>query len=283
MLRSYLYAPGNRTDLLAKVATRGADAVVLDLEDAVPQAEKVAARHAVAAWLSDRDADDATQVYVRINGGAAALDDLAGLPLDRLDGVRLPKVEDAALVRAVDDVLARAEANGARVVLHPLVESVQGLFRLDEIVAASSRIERFIFGAGDYVLDVAGEATPDRQETLFARSYLVARSRFLGIGAPIAHVYTPIADLESLGRACRVDRALGFFGRSCIHPSQVATINAGFTFGPADVERAQGMVEAYRASVAAGRGAVVAPNGMFVDEAGYKRALRILTVAANTR
>lgn len=97
MLRSYLYAPGNRADLLAKVATRGADAVVLDLEDAVPKAEKVAARRAVAAWLTARDPADSTQSYVRINGGPAALEDLAGLPLDRLDGVRLPKVEDPEL------------------------------------------------------------------------------------------------------------------------------------------------------------------------------------------
>jgi len=282
MLRSYLYAPGNRADLLAKVASRGADAIVLDLEDAVPAAEKAAARAAVAALLRGRGGAGATPVYVRINGGAAALEDLAELPLDRLDGVRLPKAEDPELVRAVDRALAAAEPGGRRVVLHPLVESVQGLFRLDELAAASSRIERFIFGAGDYVLDVAGEATPERQETLFARSYLVARSRYLGLGAPIAHVYTPIADLEGLARACRVDRALGFFGRSCIHPSQVAVINDGFTFGAQDVERAKVMVDAYLASAEAGRGAVVAPNGMFVDEAGYKRALRILAVAAST-
>jgi citrate lyase subunit beta/citryl-CoA lyase len=148
------------------------------------------------------------------------------------------------------------------------------------VAKASIRIERFIFGAGDYVLDIAGEATADRSETLYARSKLVARSRLLGLAAPIAHVYTPIADLAGLANASRVDRAMGYFGRSCIHPKQVAVINDAFSFGKLEIQRARGMVDGYRAAVAEGRGSIVVADGTFVDEAGYKRALRILSVAA---
>jgi len=280
LIRSFLYAPANRPDLLAKVATCGADAIVLDLEDAVPAAEKAAAREAVAEFL-DRGGDaPALPVFVRVNAGEAAIADLAALPLHKVTGIRLPKVERPELVAQVDGMLAAVEAAGHRVVLHPLVESVVGLYRLQEIVRASSRIERFIFGAGDYVLDIAGEATPERAETLYARSRLVAQSRYLGIGAPIAHVYTPIADLDGLVRACRIDRAMGYFGRSCIHPKQVAVINDAFSFGPKEIERAQRMVDGYREAAARGQGAVVVADGTFVDEAGYKRALRVLGVAA---
>jgi citrate lyase subunit beta/citryl-CoA lyase len=280
LIRSFLYAPANRPDLLAKVATRGADAIVIDLEDAVPASEKSAARQAAAEYL-DRGSDEpALPVFVRVNAGETALTDLAALPLHRITGIRLPKVEHPDLVARVDGVLAAAEGTDHRVVLHPLVESVLGLYHLEDIVRASPRIERFIFGAGDYVLDIAGEATADRLETLYARSHLVARSRYLGIGSPIAHVYTPIADLDGLARACRVDRAMGFFGRSCIHPTQVAVINEAFSFGPKEIERAQRMVDGYREAAERGRGSVVVADGTFVDEAGYKRALRVLRVAS---
>jgi citrate lyase subunit beta / citryl-CoA lyase len=283
LIRSYLYAPANRPDLLAKVASRGADAIVIDLEDAVPPSEKVAARGAAADYLAASGGREAIPVFVRVNAGEAALADLAELPLDKVTGIRLPKVEDPALVKAVDDALAAAQGAGHRVVLHPMIESVQGLYRIGEFVRASARIERFIFGAGDYLLDVAGEATPERAETLYARSMLVARSRFLGIEAPIAHVFTPISNLEGLATACRLDRAMGFFGRSCIHPTQVATINESFSFGAREIARAQGMVDGYLAAAASGRGSVVVADGTFVDEAGYKRAQRVLAVAAGLR
>jgi citrate lyase beta subunit len=96
-------------------------------------------------------------------------------------------------------------------------------------------------------------------------------------------VFTPISNLEGLANACKVDRAMGFFGRSCIHPTQVAVINESFSFGAREIARAQGMVDGYRAAVAQSRGSVVVADGTFVDEAGYKRAQRVLAVAAGQR
>jgi citrate lyase subunit beta/citryl-CoA lyase len=277
LIRSYLYAPANRPDLLRKVATRGADAVVIELEDAVPRDEKHDARRAAAGFVADA-AENAPPIYVRINSGEMGLEDVDALPLQKVTGIRVPKAEDAALIARVDAALAKAE-RAKHVVLHPLIESVRGLYRLDEIAKASSRIERFIFGAGDYVLDVGAEATPERLETLYARQRLVARSRYLGVDAPIAHVYTPIADLEGLSRACRLDRSMGFHGRSCIHPSQVPVVNDAFRVGEREIERARRMVEGYLEAVAHGRGSVVVSDGTFVDEAGYKRAQRVLAIA----
>lgn len=280
LIRSYLYAPANRADLLAKVATRGADAVIVDLEDSVPAAEKAAARVAAAAYLDALDAANAPPVYVRVNAGAIGLADVAGLPVGKLAGVRVPKAEDPDLIRRFDALLREREGDGRRTLLHPMIESVCGLYLLDELARASGRVERFIFGAGDYVHDIGGEATAERFETLYARGRLVARSRHLGLAAPIAHVYTPIADLEGLARACREDRALGYYGRSCIHPTQIATINAAFSPGPREIARAQAMVDGYQAAMRQGRGSVVIADGTFVDEAGFKRAQRVLNLAS---
>lgn len=276
LLRSYLYVPGNRRDLLEKVLRQGADAIVVDLEDAVPATEKAVARRITAQFIADVPADAGSAIFVRLNAGDAALEDAAGLPTTRIAGLRLPKAEDPALVAALDRLLGGA----AGVEITPIIESVKGLYALDEIARAARRVRRFAFGAGDFVHDIRGEATAERTETLLARSHIVLRSRFLGLGPPIAHVYTPIKDLAGLERFCRTDRALGFFGRSCIHPSQVPTINAAFTYGPEATTRARCIVESYQEAAGRGCGAFTLPDGTFVDEAVMHRAERILAIAA---
>jgi len=276
--RSFLYAPGNRADLLAKVGRCGADAIVIDLEDAVPAGAKAEARHAAAQFLQSLPTTAGPAAFVRINAGPAGLDDLAALPLGALAGIRLPKLEDAETVAAVDRVLQAAAA--PHIVIHPIIESVRGLYGMEQFVQASRRIERYIFGAGDYVRDIGAEATPDRIATLHARARIVARSRLLGLKPPIAHVFSMIKDIAGLAEACRVDRAMGFFGRSCIHPSQVATVNAAFSYSADDIERARRAVEAYAGAARAGRGAIVLDDGTLIDEAGLKRAQRVLEVAA---
>ncbi len=276
LLRSYLYAPGNRPDLLAKVLRQGADAVIIDLEDAVPSGEKQAARRIVASFLSELTADAAASIFVRLNGGELGLEDASALPLGRLAGLRVPKAENPRLVARLDRLIGEAPG----VEIHPIIESVTGLFALDDIARASARVRRVAFGAGDFVCDIRGETTPSRDETFVARSQIVLRSRLLGLEPPIAHVYTPIRDLDGLARVCREDRALGFFGRSCIHPSQVETINSAFTYGAEEESQARRVVDAWRQLSAAGRGAFTLDDGTFVDEAVMHRAARILALAA---
>ncbi|MEW6645434.1 MAG: CoA ester lyase [Pseudomonadota bacterium] len=279
-IRSYLYAPGNRPDLLGKVLGTGADAVILDLEDAVPPAEKARARGIVGDFLN---ASPKGTVLVRLNGGVDALADLAALTARGLHGVLLPKAEDPELIRAIDRLLAAREDAAAvppgSVIVQPLIESVAGLYGLDAMAAASPRIRRFAFGAGDFVRDLRAEPTPARLETLYARQHLVARSRFLRLEAPVAHVFMPVKDLEALRRACEEDRALGFQGRSCIHPAQIPIVNDVFRHGAEDIARAQAILAAYAAALREGRGALVLDDGTFVDEAVAARARDILAGA----
>ena len=276
-LRSYLYAPGNRPDLLAKVASRGADAIILDLEDAVPAAEKARACEMVTAFLN---AGSSVPAFVRLNSGDAALGDIARLDVGGLHGVTVAKAESPALIRQIDEALAVRERKAGcavgSVLIQPLIESVCGLFGLDELAAASQRIRRVGFGAGDFVRDIRAQATETRIETLYARMHLVARCRFLNLEAPVSHVFSRIRDLDGLRRACVEDRALGFAARSCIHPSQVAVINASFGPTEQEVAHAHAIIEAYAVATEAGRGSLVMEDGTFIDEAVALRARDVL-------
>lgn len=281
LIRSYLYVPGNRPDLFDKALGSGADALILDLEDAVPPAEKARGRQLVSDFLA---AAPRANVFVRVNSGTAGLEDVTALEACGLAGVLIPKAEQACLVGRIDEELSRREVEAGRSVGHiliqPLIETVAGLYDLGELAAASARVRRFAFGAGDFVRDIRGEPTPARLETLYARTQLVARSRLLRLEPPVAHVFTPIKDSEGLRRACAEDRALGFFGRSCIHPSQVAIINAAFDRYE-DVLHAKAVLAAYGRSTEEGRGALVLDDGTFVDEAVAARARDVLSRLPN--
>ena len=272
-IRSLLYAPGNRPDLMEKVARSGAHAIILDLEDAVPPAEKINACTIVSDYLQ---AGPPLPAFVRLNGGPAALEDLARLDLANLSGVLVPKAQDPALIAGID----RALAANPDILIQPLIESVAGLYGMDALAAASTRIRRVSFGAGDFVRDLRAQATESRIETLYARQHVVARSRFLGLDAPVAHVFSRIRDLDGLRRACVEDRALGFGARSCIHPSQVPIINAAF--GPTEAEIAQALRirAAYADAKAAGRGSLLLADGTFIDEAVDLRAQDVLDAAS---
>ncbi len=271
-IRSLLYAPGNRPDLMDKVARSGAHAAILDLEDAVPPAEKERARAIVGEWLA---AGPPLPAFVRLNAGFVGLEDLSRLVLPGLSGVLVPKAEDPALIAAID----RALAGRPDVLIQPLIETVVGLYGLDALAAASPRVRRVSFGAGDFVRDLRAQATEARTETLYARQHIVARSRYLGLDAPVAHVFSRIRDLDGLRRACVEDRALGFGARSCIHPSQVAIINAAFGPTESDVAQARRIRSAYAEAKVAGRGSLLLEDGTFIDEAVDLRARDVLSEA----
>ena len=279
-IRSYLYAPGNRPELMAKAARSGAHAVILDLEDAVPAAEKAGACLTVRAFL---EAEPAIPAFVRLNSGGAALQDLARIGVRGLAGVLVPKAEDPALIGEIDRALSESEArdglDGGGAIIQPLIESAAGLYGLDALAQASPRIRRVAFGAGDYVRDIRAQATETRTETLYARMHLVARSRFLQLEAPVAHVFSRVRDLEGLRRACAEDRALGFQARSCIHPTQVAVINAAFAPTQDELAQARWVLAAYSEATAAGRGSLLLEDGTFIDEAVALRAQDVVSSA----
>lgn len=287
--RSYLYAPGSRPEMMRKALRAGADAVILDLEDAVAPDAKDAARGGVAALLDEiaapadapRDGDRTGDVHVRVNrdGDGYHAGDLDAAVRAGLDALRLPKVEDADAVAEVAarlDTLERERGLPAgHVWLYPTVESARGMAVVNE-VAAVDRVARFAFGTSDLLADL-GIAYETPWSTLYLRSELVLRSRLAGIGPPVDSVHTDLEDTDGLHEAARHAASLGFHGKSVIHPRQLATVHEVFTPSAAAIERAQRIVAALADAEAAGRGAVTL-DGEFVDAAVVARARALLAL-----
>lgn len=279
-IRSYLYCPATRLDFVAKIAKTEADAVILDLEDSVPPAEKPAARIKLFDLLSKPQPLEGKKLFLRLNSGDESLLDARQAISSRIDGVFLAKCESGSEIEALDAELSiieeRIDIPDRSICVVPLIESVRGLDSIGAIAGASPRVRRFAFGAGDYVTDIRGRPTPARAETLFPRCTIVTLSRRYDLEAPISHVYVPIQDDAGLAKACEEDRALGFGARSCIHPRQVPTINACFAPSAEDLRIAAEIVAAYSKATEAGLGSVIAPNGQFVDLATVRWAKSLL-------
>jgi len=277
LFRSYLYVPATRPEFFPKAAVGDADAIVIDLEDAVAPNAKQQARENLSQLLLSEYANH-KPVFVRVNGDEQVFDDIKAISA-QIAGIRLPKCECADTTRAVDKALLDVEQKlglmEGSIELIPMVETARGLFLMDDVVAASSRIKRFDFGAGDYDRDIGGRKTPERLETLFARGYIASRSRFLGLERPLGHV-TSIMDPDTLHRICKEDSSIGFFGRSCIHPKQVAIINNAFNPTEQELAKARSIVEHFEARADGGTGAFFMPDNSFVDMATYRRAKKFV-------
>lgn len=284
LFRSYLFAPGNSEKLLQKVFSAGADAVVLDLEDAVPAAEKAQARRMVAALLERQHAGPSLPVYVRVNGMETGLwrEDLAAIVGPGLRGVRLPKAEAAADVGRFVDALQEQEARrglapGAIEVVCT-IETARGVCAAHAL-AACPRVANLTFGAADFAQDAGVDPGEEETETLMARSQLVLASRAAGIDPPVASVFTRVHDDEGLRRSTEAARRLGFFGRSVIHPRQLPVVHEVFTPAADAVARAREIVEVYEGALAHGRGTALTGDGRFVDVAVARRARALLSLA----
>ena len=261
--RSYLFVPADRPERYAKALASGADAVIVDLEDAVAPAAKVQARDSLRAWLAEAPAP----VIVRINGVDSAWfgDDLSICNHASVLGVMLPKAERG------DDLARVASAAPGRRLL-PLVETAAGLDRARELAAVPG-VERLAFGTIDFQLDVSIDG--DADELLYFRSHLVLASRLGGCLPPVDGVSTAIDDLRLLESDTDHARRLGFGAKLCIHPRQVAIVNRAFTPSAEAREWARRVVDA------AGRaeGSAVAVDGRMVDRPVLLRAQRILAQA----
>ena len=251
-----LFVPGNRPERFAKAAATEADAVIIDLEDAVDPADKPAARDNLAAHgVTDKP------VIARINGADSSWweDDIAVLKSARLDGVMVPKAEDP-------DALRAAAATGAAVIA--LVETARGLARLAELLAVEGVVAAG-FGSLDFALDIGSE--PDWEPLAFARSSLVFQSRLAGKAAPIDGVTPAFDDAGLVEREARRAKTLGFGGKLAIHPKQVGPIRAAFRPDEAAIRWAEEVV------AAATSGAAVGVGGAMVDKPLVERARKILT------
>lgn len=282
LVRSYLYAPGDNPRLLARVAAAGADAVILDLEDAVAPERKTAARMLVAEALALVDGPGPLH-YVRINSVSSGewADDLDAVVCRSLAGVRVPKAESRAEIEAVLGELRRLEAvrglSPGAIAVVPTIESARGLLRADDM-ASLQGVEALAFGATDFLRDVGASTAAGDAETLYARSHLVVVSRAHDLRPPIASVHPLVADDEGLLQSSYAARRLGFFGRSCIHPRQVPIVHEAFAPTQDEVAEARAVIAAFERAGSAQSGSVALQDGRFVDRAVAERARQVLAL-----
>lgn len=272
-----LYVPGHRSDRFERAFTSGADLVILDLEDAVPVAQKAEAREAIVAALAGRGVGlrDETLIQVRVNAGPFLADDLAAIaPFLQTGGsarpveVRLPKVEAATdvdrVIHLLDDV---SPGSGQHIAVTAILETALGVERALEI-ASHPAVTRLALGESDLASDLA---TRHPDVIAYARTRVLFAARAAGLDAPMMSAYPDIRDQAGL-RADTADGATrGWLGRVAIHPSQLAVIASAFRPEPAEVVWAEQVLEAMRDG-----GVTTLASGEMVDPAMIGRARSIL-------
>lgn len=284
--RTFLFAPGNHPRRVEKALGLEADAVILDLEDAVAVSDKAAARKSVAEALRRPRRG---RGYVRVNAPSTPFcyRDLVETLHDKVDGVFLPKVESAADLHAVDWLMAALErdqgiAEGS-IDLVPMVETAAGVARVDRIVQARNlrpysgpwRVKRVAFGAADFSFDAGLAPSLEEPELAATRDRVVLASRAAGMEAPLDSPWFHLRDMEGFRRALERSRRGGFQGRLCVHPDQVPVANEAFTPSADEVARAERIDAAFREVEAKG-GAAVEVDGQMVDYPVVYRARALL-------
>jgi citrate lyase subunit beta/citryl-CoA lyase len=283
LLRSLLFAPANEPRKTRKLSASGADAVVLDLEDAVARDQKAAARPVARAALRDI-AGPLRCVRVNAFDTGLTAEDVAAVVCADLDAIVLPKTEAMVDLRRLDAMLDAAEAaeglaHGAVRVI-PLVETCAGIAAGAEIARGSPRILALAFGSGDLGRDLAlPTIRGDLAAALaYGRGKIVYDARAAGLPAPLDGPYLNVRDAVGLEADCRAAAALGHGGKVCIHPDQVAVANRVFGPVPEEVAFAHKVIAEFTAAEARGS-AAIAVDGVFVDYPIMIKARAIVSLA----
>ncbi|HYI87983.1 MAG TPA: CoA ester lyase [Burkholderiales bacterium] len=291
--RSFLFAPGNVARRVEKALTLEADAVIIDLEDSVATGEKAATRKSVAEALSRPRRG---RGYVRVNAPSSEFcyRDLVETLHGKVDGVVVPKIESAADLHAVDWLMANLErefgAEPGTIDLIPQIETAAGVQRVDRILQAHSlrpykgpwRVKRVAFGGADYAHELALSPDIDETQLADARARVVLSSRAAGLEGPIDSPWFHFRDAEGFARALDRSRRSGFQGRLCVHPDQLAAVNAAYLPSAAELARAERIVAAFREAEARGEAAVQV-DGEMVDYPVAYRAQALLDSVRQAR
>jgi citrate lyase subunit beta/citryl-CoA lyase len=270
--------------MLDRGPTTGADALLPDLEDAVPNEEKASARQILRDYIAGLGGKP---VFVRVNSLPTGLTrgDLEAVVVPGLHGIFLPKVERADEARQVaawlDELEPAAGVERGTVEVIPMLESALGVYRAYEIGTSTPRVVSLCFASGqdgDFQTDLGCDWSVEGTEMLYARSKVVLDARAAGLEYPLDGVFANLDDESALIADTRLAKRLGYKGRAVIHPKQVAPVNAIFTPPADEIAYYQRLLAAFEAAVAEGRASLTF-EGKMVDYAMAARARRVLALA----
>ena len=280
-LRSLLFVPGNHPKKIAKVFSYGADAVIIDLEDACAVIDKPKARDTAIAALKKAHKGLG---YIRINGidTPFCFDDIKKIVGPWLDGIVLPKLEEPEQLYTLDWTLAQFEYQAGlkrgSIDIIPIIETGLGMTNLKSIFDKPSRVRRFAFGAGDFTRDVGLKWSSDETELAYVRSHMVLTSRACGLEPPIDTVHIQLDDLKSYEDSVETGVKFGFQGKLLIHPKQVGKANELYQPSPDELEKAKQVIAAFEESESHGS-ASIQVDGYFVDYPIVEKAYSVVSRA----
>ncbi|MEC8364816.1 MAG: CoA ester lyase [Actinomycetota bacterium] len=269
-MRSMLFAPGNKYELLQKFSKIQPDIAIIDLEDAVPDSEKQVARENLQKYAQEDKT--AVTTYVRVNALVSQHfeEDIRSIP-PQIAGMVIPKVNDASDIERATQAIERNSVS-AKILVG--IETVKGLMSVQDIFGTASVFAAY-FGAEDYVHDLGGLRTDGNDEVLFARTQIGISSRLFGVPV-VDQIVADFSDSERFMKEAQQAKSLGFTGKLCIHPSQVPLANQSFSSTPEEIQQAIELLKVYDEAVANGTASIV-HDGQMVDEALAKQARRILS------
>ena len=275
--RSVLYMPGSNTRALEKGRSLPADALILDLEDAVAPDSKTEARANIVAALSE-GGYGRREIIVRVNGldtdwGA---EDIAAIAAAGPDAILLPKVESAAMVQDAAERMAAAGASD-EVSIMCMMETPLGILNAQEIAAASPRLSCLVMGTSDLVKDLQAAHTPERLPVLTSLSLVILAARAYGL-AVVDGVHLDLQDDEGFAAQCQQGKELGFDGKTLIHPKTLAATNEIFAPSADEISEAHRVIDAHAEATAEGKGVVVL-DGKLIENLHVENAKRVVATA----
>lgn len=283
--RSYLFVPATSGHKIDKACRSSADAVIIDLEDAVALGEKAAAREALGQALAQ---GLPRPVWVRVNatGTDFCYADLLACCRPGVAGILLPKAETGEQLRMVDWLLGNLERERSLpargIAVAGIVETAAGLQNVAAIAAASPRLRRLMFGAVDLAADLGIDIADDAGATAQARFAVACASRVAGLEPPVDTAYTDIPNLQGLRDTATRAKALGYTAKACIHPAQIETVNEVFTPTAQELAWARAVVETFEQAERGGL-AAVSLEGQMLDYPVVERARRVLAQCGPAR
>jgi len=278
--RSRLYLPGDQPKLFINAAIHKPDGIILDLEDSVAPSQKDGARILVRNALRSVDFMESERM-VRINQLPLGLEDLEEVIPQKVNLILIPKVESPIQIydveKKVEEVIAKSKEKIGDVFFMPIIESALGVINAYLIASSSKRNVALAIGLEDYTADLGTSRTKEGRESFFARTMIVNAARATGIQA-IDTVFSDVDDMEGLMESVREAKSLGFDGKGCIHPRQIAVVHEALSPSEMEISKAMKIVQAYDEAEKKGLG-VVSLGSKMIDPPVVKRALQTINLA----